>query len=83
MAAWRASNFVGPRPRPCPVRAGGHRSDGARPTGGVYPEDQLYRLWTLLLTEIWSGINSTIAARRVNGEAAAGPCGLVPDHSTA
>ena len=27
-----------------------------RPTGGVYPEDQLYRLWTLLLTEIWSGL---------------------------
>jgi asparagine synthase (glutamine-hydrolysing) len=27
-----------------------------RPRGGLYPEDQLYRLWTLLLTEIWSGI---------------------------
>ena len=25
-----------------------------RPADGVYPEDQLYRLWTLLLTEIWS-----------------------------
>jgi asparagine synthase (glutamine-hydrolysing) len=26
------------------------------PADGVYPEDQLYRLWTLLLTEIWAGI---------------------------
>jgi asparagine synthetase B (glutamine-hydrolysing) len=26
------------------------------PAEGVYPEDQLYRLWTLLLTEIWAGI---------------------------
>ena len=29
---------------------------GRRPAGGLYPEDQLYRLWTLLLTEIWSGL---------------------------
>ena len=27
-----------------------------RAPGALYPEDQLYRLWTLLLTEIWSGI---------------------------
>jgi len=27
-----------------------------RPHGGLYPEDQLYRLWTLLLTEIWAGV---------------------------
>ena len=27
-----------------------------RAAGALYPEDQLYRLWTLLLTEIWSGI---------------------------
>ena len=26
------------------------------PADGVYPEDQLYRLWTPLLTELWAGI---------------------------
>ena len=51
MASCRSSNRVLARGLFDPAEEGRIR---ARPNGRLYPEDQLYRLWTLLLTEIWA-----------------------------